>query len=61
MNSNATKIDPELNGIPNSFTMKTSVFAKKAIVNGSNNLNINNKIAITTTLAIIKFLTVTTL
>jgi hypothetical protein len=38
--------------------VKTSVPAKKDMVNGSSNLKINN-IEITTTLAMMKFLTVT--
>jgi hypothetical protein len=40
--------------------VKTSVPAKKDMVNGSSNLKINN-IEITTTLAMMKFLTVTVL
>jgi hypothetical protein len=41
--------------------VKTSVPAKKDMVNGSSNLKINNNIEITTTLAMMKFLTVTVL
>ncbi|MNL22415.1 hypothetical protein D3C87_1437630 [compost metagenome] len=52
-------MDPELKGSPILFTMKTSVFPKKAMVKGKSNLKMNNKIAITTAFAIMKFLTVT--
>ncbi|MNR03065.1 hypothetical protein D3C85_1189440 [compost metagenome] len=50
---------PELKGSPMLFTIKTSVFPKKAMVNGKSNLKINNKIAITTAFAMMKFLMVT--
>src|SRR5574343_667743 len=52
---------PELKGNPSEFTIKISVFAKKAKVYGSRNLKINNKIATIMMLAIIKFFTVTVL
>jgi hypothetical protein len=57
----ATKIVPESKGIPNELTVKTSVEAKKDMVNGSSNLKINSKMETTTTLAMMKFLTVTVL
>jgi hypothetical protein len=34
---------PESKGIPSELTVKTSVPAKKDMVNGSSNLKINNK------------------
>ena len=52
---------PESNGIPRLLTIKTSVLPKKAIVKGNSNLKINNNMAITTTLAMMKFLMVTSL
>jgi len=55
------KIVPELNGNPKVLTINTSVFPKSDIVNGNNILKINNKIATTTMLAMMKFLTVTVL
>jgi hypothetical protein len=51
---------PESKGIPRELTVKTSVPAND-MVKGSSNLKINNKIEITTTLAMMKFLTVTVL
>jgi hypothetical protein len=49
---------PELNGNPNVLTIKTSVFPKSDMVNGNSILKINNKMATTTMLAMMKFLTV---
>ena len=61
MSNTVTKILPESNGSPRLFTIKTSVLPKNPIVRGKSNLKINSNTAITTILAIIKFLSVTTL
>jgi hypothetical protein len=59
-NKIATRIVPELKGIPKLLTVKISVLAKN-IVKGNSSLKINSNTETTTTLAIMKFLTVTTL
>jgi hypothetical protein len=59
MSNTVTKILPESNGSPRLFTIKTSVLPKNPIREKSN-LKINSNTAITTILAIIKFLSVTT-
>ena len=56
--NNRAKIVPESNGNPKLFTIKISVFPKKAIVYGSNNLNIKSKTATIIILASMKLFTV---
>src|SRR5690606_5311698 len=50
---------PELKGNPIEFTKKISDLPKKVMVNGNKNKNVISNTATTTTLAIMKFLTVT--
>src|SRR5690606_35115684 len=50
---------PKLKGNPIEFTKKISDLPKKVMVNGNKNKNVISNTATTTTLAIIKFLTVT--
>ena len=54
-------IDPELKGSPMVFTKKISSELKYLKMFGANNLKMNNRIATTVMLAIIKFLRVTSL
>ncbi len=53
--------EPELNGKPTVFTKNNSKALKSLRILGANNLKTNNKTPTETTLATIKFVTVTVL